>query len=111
VTSNKLSYVGLAFKAGKTLCGTAACEKGIKHGKINLLLIQDSISAGSEKHFRLLCSRHNAALRKVNEPLGEAIGRKGILVIGITDTGFKKAILNIEDSIKGVAKNEQNKDY
>ena len=102
--SNKLSYVGLAFKAGKTLCGTAACEKGIKHGEIVLLLIQDSMSSGSEKHFRVLCTRHNVALRKINEPLGDAIGRAGILVIGITDAGFKKAILNIEDSIKGSGK-------
>ena len=104
MTSNKLSYVGLAFKAGKTLCGTAACEKGIKHGKIKLLILQDSISAGTEKHFRLLCTRNNVALVKVQAPLGKAIGRAGIMIIGITDVGFKNAIVNKEDSIKGSGK-------
>lgn len=104
MTSNKLSYVGLAFKAGKTLCGTAACEKGIKHGKIKLLILQDSISENSEKHFRLLCERHNAALVKVQTPLGEAIGKTGIMIVGITDVGFKNAILNKEDSTKGSGK-------
>jgi ribosomal protein L7Ae-like RNA K-turn-binding protein len=104
VTSNKLAYVGLAFKAGNALCGTAACEKGIKHGKVKLLILQDRISAGSEKHFRLLCERNNVALIMEKAPLGEAIGRPGIMVIGITDVGLKNAIINKEDSIKGSGK-------
>lgn len=102
--SNKLSYVGLAYKAGKALCGTAVCEKGIKYSKIKLLILQDSISENSEKHFRLLCARHNVALIKVQTPLGEAIGKAGIMIIGITDVGFKNAILNKEDSTKGSGK-------
>ena len=86
------------------LCGTAACEKGIKYGKVKLLILQDSVSAGSEKHFRLLCTRHNVALVKVQASLGEAIGKAGIMIVGITDVGFKNAIVNKEDSIKGSGK-------
>ncbi len=99
MTSNKLTYVGLAYKAGKAICGTAACEKAIKHGKVKLLMLQDSISQGSEKHFRMLCAGHNVAVIKVQAPLGAAVGKAGIMVIGITDVGFKNAIVNKEDSI------------
>lgn len=106
MASNSLSYVGLAFRAGKTLIGTAACEKGIKHGKVRLLLLQQSISAGSAKRFQRLCETHDVDVIKVKESLGSAIGRSEIMVIGIIDKGFAKTIKNSMDTVEGVAKYE-----
>ena len=91
--SNKLSLLGIAFKAGKVICGTAACEKGVKSNKIMLVILSGSISAGSEKHFKTLCERHSVDYIKLDEPVGKAIGKGHVLVVGITDNGFKKAVL------------------
>lgn len=106
MTSNSLSYVGLAFRAGKTLIGTAACEKGIKRGKVRLLLLQERMSAGSTERFQRLCAMHHVDVLIVQESLGSAIGRSEILVIGITDKGFAKTIKNSVDMVEGVAKYE-----
>lgn len=86
--------LGLAFKAGKTMFGTAACEKGIKRKRIKLLIMHDSISQGSEKHFRTLCERSGVDILKLDMPIGKAIGKEYILLVGITDEGFKNAIIN-----------------
>lgn len=86
--------LGLAFKAGKTMFGTAACEKGIKSKRIKLLIMHNSLSKGSEKHFRTLCERNDVDILKLDMPIGRAIGREYILLVGITDEGFKNAIIN-----------------
>lgn len=93
MTSNKLSLLGIAFKAGAVLAGTAACENGIKERKIKLLILNSAISEGSAKHFRNLCEASNIDIITTDQPIGDAIGRGYIMIIGITDEGFKKAIL------------------
>ncbi|MGI5850238.1 MAG: L7Ae/L30e/S12e/Gadd45 family ribosomal protein [Christensenellales bacterium] len=97
--SNSLSYIGLAYRAGKTLVGTAACEAGIRKGKVRLLILQDSISRTTKKKFVDLCSRFDIDVLTLNgyDRLGLAIGRAEILVIGITDRGFAGAIKNTID--------------
>ena len=39
MTSNKISLLGIAYKASKVVTGTAACEKAIKERKIELLIM------------------------------------------------------------------------
>lgn len=94
--SNSLSYIGLAFRAGKTVVGTAACEKGVKRGKVRLLLLQQGMSCASKRRFSDLCNRCNVAVLIIDdeEKFGTAIGREGIMVLGITDLGFANVIRN-----------------
>jgi ribosomal protein L7Ae-like RNA K-turn-binding protein len=94
VASNSLSYVGLAHRAGKTLIGTAACEKGLKRGDIQLLLLQEGLSESTIDKFAYICSKNNVDVLTVNGyyRLGPAIGKEGIMIIGITDTGFADVI-------------------
>lgn len=89
-----MSYVGLAHRAGKTLTGTAACEKGLKKGNIKLLLLQEGLSDSTIDKFTYICRKNNVDVLLVNGyyRLGPAIGKEEIMVIGITDTGFAGTI-------------------
>jgi len=83
------------------MVGSAACEKGIKRGKVRLLLLQSGLSDGSKASFHKLCKKHNIAALNTAEPIGAAIGRADVMVIGITDQGFATTIRNIVESDKG----------
>ena len=92
MTSNNLSILGIANKAGKITLGTAACEKGLKSRKIKLLIVHESLSDRSKKHFSCLCEKYGVDIMITEESLGKALGKDYILVAGVTDKGFKKVI-------------------
>ncbi len=94
MTSNKLSLLGIAYKAAKVLVGTAACEKGIKERKIKLLIISSRVSERSMQHFGKMCEENGIDIIVTKEPFGKALGKEYILVAGVTDNGFKKALIN-----------------
>jgi ribosomal protein L7Ae-like RNA K-turn-binding protein len=108
VASNNLSYVGFAHRAGKTLVGTAACEAGLKKGKVRLLLLQEGLSTSSREKFIYMCSKNNIDVLTVNgyDRLGLAIGREGIMVLGITDTRFADTIKEYFDGGQGSSMHE-----
>jgi ribosomal protein L7Ae-like RNA K-turn-binding protein len=95
-STNNLSYIGLAHRAGQTLVGTAACEAGLKRGKLRLLLLQEGLSPSTVKKFVYLCGKNNVDVLTFSEydKLGLAIGRPDIMVLGITDIGFADTIKN-----------------
>jgi ribosomal protein L7Ae-like RNA K-turn-binding protein len=113
VDSSNLSFIGLAQKAGKTLTGTAACEKGLKRGSIKLLLLQDGLSASTVDKFTYICRKNNVDVLVVNSyyRLGLAIGKEGIMIIGITDTGFADSIRKNIFGGQGSGFNEQIKNH
>ena len=94
MTSNKTSLLGIAYKAGKVLVGTAACEKGIKENKIELLILDSSVSQRTLKHFKKLCEERDINIIVTDEPVGKALGKEYILVAGVEDKGFKEALIN-----------------
>jgi ribosomal protein L7Ae-like RNA K-turn-binding protein len=95
-SSNKLDMVGLAYRAGRALSGSAACEKGLKQRKVCLMLMHQALSAGTRRMFTELCERFDADMITVAlaDDLGRAIGKPGVMLVGITDAGFAKAIQN-----------------
>ncbi len=96
--------IGLAFRAGKTLTGSAACEKGLKHRQIVLLLLQEGLSPSSKRAFMELCERTGTRVKMIGagDRLGDAIGRPGIMVLGVTDKGFADAIIDKLDGGSGL---------
>lgn len=103
MASNKLGMVGLAVRAGKALFGTAACERGVKNRSVRLLLLQEGLSAPTRKNFEGLCRRANVRFLTVNGQgaLGAAIGKPGIMILGITDSGFAGEISDNFDGGSG----------
>jgi len=111
VGSNKLAYIGLAYRAGRALAGTAACEKGIKQKNVKLLLMQSGLSEGTVEHFTQLCNRYGVQIRTMEDGIGRAIGRPEIMLIGVTDQGLADAAINIIDGVKGSGLNEQTENH
>ena len=95
-SSSKLDMVGMAYRAGRALAGSAACEKGLRQRKVCLLLMQEALSEGTRREFAGLCERFGADVLTVSaaNDLGKAIGKTGVMLVGITDAGFAKAIQN-----------------
>jgi len=83
-------FIGLAARAGKTLSGAAACESGIKNGKIKLLIVDGEASENTKKDFENACSHYGTKIIVLEENgfLGNSLGKPGIKVTGITDAGF-----------------------
>ena len=104
MASNKLSMAGLAFRAGRAVTGSAACETGLKRRQICLLMIQQGLSESSLKHFNGLCERSGAECLLIDkqDDLGKAIGKPGVMLVGLTDTGFANAIKNIYHGGSGI---------
>jgi|AGTN01.2.fsa_nt_gi Ribosomal protein HS6-type (S12/L30/L7a) len=98
-----MAYIGLAYRAGRALAGTAACEKGIRRREVRLLLMQRGLSEGTIDHFKLLCSRFGVEARMMDEAecIGRAIGRPEIKLIGVMDQGLADAAKNMIDGVKG----------
>ncbi len=101
--SNSLSYVGLAYRAGRALAGTEACEKGIKRAQVKLLLMQQGLSEGTMERFIKLCGKYRVEARVMDgkQSLGSAIGRPEVMLVGVTDQGLADTARNIIDGVKG----------
>ena len=99
-----MAYIGLAYRAGRALAGTAACEKGIKNGEVRLLLMQRELSEGTREKFLRFCERNGTVVRLVEEPeaLGRAIGRPEIMIVGLKDRGLANAARSMMDGVKRV---------
>ncbi len=67
------------------------------------MLLQEGLAPSSKKTFTELCERTRTKLITVSEQdrLGDAIGRPGIMVLGITDKRFADAIINKLDGGSG----------
>lgn len=68
------------------------------------MLLQDGLSPSSRKTFVELCERTRTKLITIGEgdSMGDAIGRPGIMVLGVTDKSFADAIINKLDGGSGL---------
>ncbi len=67
------------------------------------MLLQEGLAPSSKKTFNELCERTRTKVITVREQdrMGDAIGRPGIMVLGITDKRFADAIINKLDGGSG----------
>lgn len=96
--------VGLCAKAGKIVFGAQACEKGIKKGKIKLLLIDSCASDNTKKDFMDACAYYDVPfiVNDSQKTIGEATGKPANKVFGILCPGFSKRLIEIhQDKISG----------
>lgn len=93
--------VGLAMKAGKCRSGDFIVEKMLKRGQIVLVLIDETVSAATRERYTQVCKAREIPLLFVADP-GEAIGKPAHRILGITDSGFQKMIMNAYDALNGI---------
>ena len=68
------------------------------------MLLQEGLSPSSMQTFLELCERTGTKFKIINteDHLGDAIGRPGIMVLGITDKNFADAITEKLDGGSGL---------
>ncbi len=89
-----LSYLGFAKKAGKLVSGAGNTENALKNFKAKLVLVSDSASVNTKKHFSDMAVFRNVPIYILEGGnLGSAIGKEEHKTICITDLGFANAVI------------------
>ena len=92
-----LSMIGLAKRAGKITAGAPLCEKTIKSGKSELIIIAKDISENGRKSVTDACKYYSVRYIEYSDMngLSTAIGAEGVrVVVSVNDKGFADAILS-----------------
>ena len=85
-----MNNLGLAFRARKIVIGTEMTIDHIRKGKVSLVLLAHDASELTKKKVLDKAKFYQVAVNQSlsSSELSDAIGKKGIKVIGITDRGF-----------------------
>jgi len=94
--SNLYSFIGLCKKARKLVTGLSLCEKNIRKGKVDLVILAKDAGVNTKKDINNICNYYKVDIIEFGsgQSLGKATGNSNIMVIGIMDKGFKKEIIN-----------------
>ena len=97
ILNNKiLGLIGLCKKAGKVVAGAQLCEKEIRAGRSELIIIADDISDAGRKAITDICTHYkkNLIVCCSMGELGKAVGASSDRsVVSVNDKGFSEAIL------------------
>ena len=91
-----LSMIGLAKRAGMITSGAPLCEKNIRSGKSELIIITQDISKNGMKAITDICRHYSVKYIVYSDmyALGTAIGSEGVrTVISVNDKNFADAVL------------------
>ena len=91
-----LSMIGLAKKAGKVCAGAPLCEKEIKAGKSELIILAKDISDNGKKAITDSCRYYSVKYIEYSdkEGLARAVGAEGErTVLSVNDKAFAQAVL------------------
>jgi len=91
IVNNKvLSVIGLAKRAGKTVCGFDAISARARRGDIELLVIASDCSDRTRKDYTDKCAFYNIEhiIYGTKSELGLCAGKGETAAIGICDGGF-----------------------
>ncbi len=92
-----LGFLGLARRAGRTVCGTPMiCEELAARKKPALVLYSEAASPGTKKKLTTKCAFYGVPLLPIpadTEMLAKALGKTASLAaVAITDPGFATAL-------------------
>lgn len=89
-----LNFIGLMNRAGALITGTEMVLNGVRSKKVQLVLIDASVSESTLKKVMDKCKFYSVLYIKAPEgvELGMAIGNSSRKIIGITDQKFAKAL-------------------
>lgn len=93
---NKLRNLGLAFIAGKTIIGTDYVVDGLRKNKVELILLANDSSENTIKKITDKSSYYKTPIitKYTSNEISQALGKKNIKVVGITESGFSKLLLD-----------------
>ena len=89
-----LQLVGLARRAGRAVAGTQAVRDAGRRGELRLILVAGDVTENARRRVSGVLA--DPAVEVVEcatrQTLGRALGRQGVAVVGITDTGLASRI-------------------
>ncbi|WHH58978.1 ribosomal L7Ae/L30e/S12e/Gadd45 family protein [Petroclostridium sp. X23] len=91
------SMIGLSQKAGKITSGEEPCEREIKSGKSQLIIIAQDSSDNTKKRFTQMCNYRNISFIEfgIKEKLGKMIGKEYRAVLSVKDKNFANLIIGL----------------
>ncbi len=89
-----LNNLGLCNRAGGLITGEEAVVDGIRHGKVFYVFLANDASQNAQKMILDKSKFYNVevCLDYTSYEISNAIGKSGRMVIGITNTNFKKIL-------------------
>ena len=91
-----LSMLGLCARAGKLISGEKACLQSIRNGGAYAVLLDASAAKNAVKSITDACTYHEVKLIIAPEDaLGDAIGKPGRMVVGITDAKLAERVVQL----------------
>src|SRR5690625_2358707 len=93
--SRWLSLLGLAARARKIVTGGNIVINEVRRKRVRLVLLSADASERTKKKVLDKCDHYNIPVQIVadRQTLGQAIGKKERVVIGITDDGFANKMI------------------
>jgi len=99
-----LGLVGLGLRGRMAVVGVAQARDAAKHGKLKVALVANDASKNSLDKITGLLAAHDVPV--INEltaaELGGMSGRESVAVIGVTDRGLAKGILDAIPAVGGI---------
>ena len=89
-----LNLLGLACRAGKTVCGDGAAQKTLKKKSVPLLFLAADGGNDNVTKYRRLAERKGIVIidTYTRDELGSAVGKAQNVIVLVDDKGFAAAI-------------------
>ncbi len=100
--NNVYSRIGLAQKAGKLVSGAFGCEKSIKSGQAELVIVTEDASLNTRKKFEQMCNFYVVKFRFFGkkELMGRYLGKDNRSVAAVLDFNLSKLIIDSIDNLE-----------
>ena len=86
--------LGLARRAGKLAAGSDAVENGLRHQKVQAIILAEDAARSTTEKFEKASAKHGVPLLRAlsRDELGKLMGRETLAVLGVNDPSFAQAI-------------------
>ena len=92
------TILGFATKAGATLFGMEGVCRGVRSGKIRLVVWDTGLSGRSQKDVKAMCEYYSVPQIAMDPPgrLERCCGRKQNKIVGITQKSFADRLMELD---------------
>ncbi|MBG9980021.1 ribosomal L7Ae/L30e/S12e/Gadd45 family protein [Facklamia sp. DSM 111018] len=99
----QLNLLGLSLRASKLISGDEQVEKGIKKGKVHLILVANDASSATKERYQKMSVQYNVPIHiNFNRyEISHAIG-KSRTICGITDHGISQKFLSYVTGVENM---------
>ena len=99
IENRVVGFLGLCMRAGRITSGQEACVDLIRRGEAALVLLDGSASENTRKRIVDACHSHSVPVWALeNGALGQAIGKRGRMVIALKPDGMAQNLLSMLQS-------------